>query len=298
MRGLAGPGTRVVTSGRALYRALSARPAGQPAVVVPMTLGREPGLVAETARTVRALPAGPRGGVAVAEAFGTATHLTGWLRTAAHTRPDDTALLLAAPAGDPFEDAELYRVAHLVRRHGHHRLVEVALIGGEPGLAEGVRRCAALGARTVTVLAASLVEPVPPPAPPGVRVLGAGPLLGPAAIDAVLGARVATALHLLREHGDDGVRRALAAAEGHGLGHAHGPGADHHHGPEDPHDSGGGPHHGSSHAPAHGHPHAPAHGHEPVGQPAPERRAPTPYPHREPSPEARPAFLAGTRSSP
>ncbi|MGW4805491.1 cobalamin biosynthesis protein CbiX, partial [Kitasatospora sp. NPDC004272] len=200
LRHLAGPDTTVVTSGRELYRALAARPARQDTAVVPMTLGRDPELVADTARTVRALPpeahrADPSAGVlAVADPFGDAGHLTGWLRAAAATVPDAAALLLTAPGGDPYQDAELYRVAHLVRRYGRHRLVECALTGGDPDPAEAVRRCALLGARQVAVLPASFLPPAGPDAPAGTTVLDAGPLLGPAATAAVLSARAAAAL--------------------------------------------------------------------------------------------------------
>ncbi|RKE22522.1 cobalamin biosynthesis protein CbiX [Streptomyces sp. TLI_171] len=218
LRHLAGPDTAVVADGRELYRALAARPARQDVAVVPMTLGREPGLAAEAARTVRALPPELRGGLAVAEPFGTATHLVGWLRAAASTVPERAALLLTAPAGDPHEDAELDRVAHLVRRHGRHRLVQTALLGGDPDPAEGARRCALLGARTVAVLSASFLPPAPPPAPDGVSVLDAGPLLSAAALAAVLSARAAAAVRRLHEHGEDGVAAAL-------TGHHHGPGA-------------------------------------------------------------------------
>ncbi|MFJ1791652.1 sirohydrochlorin chelatase [Kitasatospora griseola] len=282
LRRLAGPDTGVVTGGRELARALAARPAGQDVVVVPMTLGRDLELVADAARTVRGLPPGSRRGVAVARPFGTAEHLIGWLRAAATTVPADAALLLTAPAGDPYEDAELYRVARLVRCYGRHRLVETAFVGGDPDPVEGVRRCALLGARRIALLPASFT-PVPrPSAIDGVRMLDAGPLLGPAALAAVLAARVADAGRLLRESGDDGVDRAVGAAHGHGLGHTHGPGEGHTHthlhGPGADHD----PHHGSGEDPSHSHsPQAHTHVHSPT-----------------PSPHARPVASAGARSHP
>ncbi|MEU5388798.1 cobalamin biosynthesis protein CbiX [Kitasatospora cineracea] len=240
LRHLAGPDTTVVTSGRELHRALAARPAGPDTAVVPMTLGRDPELVADTARTVRALPPEPHRTVAVAEPFGNPEHLVGWLRAAAATVPAGAALLLTAPAGDPYQDAELHRVAHLVRRYGRHRLVEVALTGGDPDPAEGVRRCALLGARQVAVLSASFLPPVLPPAPARTAVLDAGPLLGPAALAAVLAARAAAAVRRLHDSGEDGLAAALAAAGQHGPAHSHGPdgGHDHHHGPGHSHSHG------------------------------------------------------------
>nr|WP_255519129.1 cobalamin biosynthesis protein CbiX [Kitasatospora sp. SID7827] len=232
MRHLAGPDTTVVATGRELCRALAARPARQDTAVVPMTLGRDPELAADAARAVRALP--PEGlrdaPVAVAEPFGDAGHLVGWLRAAASTAPAEAALLLTAPGGDPYQDAELYRIAHLVRRYGRHRLVECALLGGDPDPAEGLRRCVLLGARQVAVLSASFRPPDPPPAPARTTVLDAGPLLGPAALAAVLAARATAAVRRRRAGGGDGLAAALAAAEGHGPahGHDHGPGGHHH----------------------------------------------------------------------
>ncbi|MGA4545845.1 cobalamin biosynthesis protein CbiX [Uniformispora flossi] len=269
LRPLAGPGTAVVTAGRELHRALAAGPADRDTVVVPMTLGREPSLAAESARTVRALPPELRRGVAVADPLGTVDHLVGWLRAAASRLDPDSALLLAAPGGDPHEDAELARAAYLVRRNGRHRLVETALIGGDPDIAEGLRRCVLLGARRIAVLPAWFGAVPLPPAVDDVPVRDAGPLLGSAALAGVVAARAAAARHRLREHGDDGVGRALGAADGFGLGHTHEPGEhDHTHA------------HGQGHDQGHRH----AHGHV--------------HDHGTPSPTARPVTGAGARSHP
>ncbi|WP_405194712.1 sirohydrochlorin chelatase [Streptomyces anulatus] len=244
---LLGPGVTAVSGGRALYRALAARPEGA-AAVVPMTLGREPGLVADAARTVRSLPTRLHRGVVLTEPFGNAEHLAGWLRAAANTVPASSALLVSAPSGDPFEDAELFRIARLVRCHGRHRLVEVAFTGGDPDPAEGVRRCALLGATRVALLTAAFTGVEPPEPPPGVEVVSSGPLLSPAALARVAAARVAAARERLREHGDDGVARALTAADHHGYNHTHPPGSGHSHAPghrghEHRHDD----HHGHEH---------------------------------------------------
>ncbi|MFI1583700.1 sirohydrochlorin chelatase [Embleya sp. NPDC020630] len=299
LRELAGPDTSVVTPGRELHRALATRPSGQYAVVVPMTLGREPGLVAETARTVRALPPKSREGVAVAEPFGTTDHLVGWLRAAANAVAQDAALLVIAPSGDPYEDAELDRAAYLVRRNGRHRLVETALIGGDPDVAEGLRRCVLLGARRIAVLPASFAAAPLPSAVDGVPVSDAGPLLCPAALAAVLAARVRTARHRLRDHGDDGVGRALGAADGFGLGHTHGLGDEHHH------DHGGGhhPHHGPG--AEHHHSHGPGghQGHRGPGEGrdlggSPQERTQIHIRTTTPPPTAATVTAAGTRSHP
>ncbi|NED12843.1 cobalamin biosynthesis protein CbiX, partial [Streptomyces sp. SID9124] len=176
LEGRLGPDAAVVPNGRALFRTVAAHlRRGERVVVVPMTLGREPGLVADTARTLRAVPGAGRGAVLLAEPFGTAQHLVAWLRAAAGRVPADSALLVAAPSGDPFEDAELHRVAALVRRYGRHALVEVAFDGDDPNPAEGVRRCALLGAERVALLPASFTAVDPGGATP-VPVTDAGPL--------------------------------------------------------------------------------------------------------------------------
>ncbi|MEV7023864.1 cobalamin biosynthesis protein CbiX [Kitasatospora sp. NPDC093558] len=218
--------------GRDLAAAVrSALAAGDgPVCVVPMTLGRDPKLVADSARALRWLAAGEaRGRLALTAPFGAAEHLVGWLRAAASAGPEldpDGAILVTAPAAGPFEDAELFRIARLVRQYGHHRWVEVAFEGGDPDPAEGVERCRLLGARTVTVVPASFGRAVTQ-AQDDVRV--GGPLLRPSAIAGVVAARTATALHLLG-HGEDGIAAGLDAEHGHGYAHSHGPGGDHGHG--------------------------------------------------------------------
>lgn len=281
----AGPEVPVVGSGRELFRCVSRlRGQGEQVCVVPMTLGRHPDLVADTARTLRALPAGERHGTVLAEPFGTSQHLVAWLRAAAGRIPADSALLLTAPSGDPFDDAELYRLGSLVGRHGGHELVEVAFLGGTPDPGEGVRRCALLGASAVTLLPAAFV----PPEIPGdarVPVHRHGPLLSPAALARVLAERVADARRRWTEHGDDGVAAALGYADDHGYAHTHGPGG-HDHGHDHVHDHDHGHDHGHGHgsgrnghehghglAHEHGHPHAHPHQHPPA-------------PHHPPAPGA------------
>ncbi|MFG2669255.1 sirohydrochlorin chelatase [Streptomyces sp. NPDC048445] len=249
LEGLVDPGVSVVPSGRELFRSISAhRRRGAETAVVPMTLGRDPDLVADTARTLRAVADGDRAATVLTEPFGTAQHLVGWLRAAAGRVAEDSALLVTAPSGDPFEDAELYRIAALVRRYGRHALVEVAFTGGDPDPAEGVRRCRLLGAERVTLLPAGFAPPeVPEPTrPAGPPVDRTGPLVPASALRRVLAERVADARRRLREHGDDGVAAGLTAAANHGHSHTHPPGGEH------DHDHGHGHHH---HGPGHPHPH-------------------------------------------
>ncbi|MCP3753496.1 sirohydrochlorin chelatase [Streptomyces sp. TBY4] len=240
----------------AVRAALGASP--EPVCVVPMTLGRDPGLIADCARALRWLGREEGAGrLVLAPPFATVDHLTAWLRTAAlkavREAPDTSAVLVTAPAAGPFEDADLFRVARLVRQYGHHRWVEVAFDGGDPDLAEGAERCRLLGAGHVSLVRAAF-------APPDVLpdgVLDTGPLLSGAAIAQVVRARTREALHRLA-HGRDGVAEGLDAEHGHGYAHSHGPGGDHgHHDHDHTH-----PHvHAHEHAQGHDHEHEQGHGH-------------------------------------
>ncbi|QEU88127.1 hypothetical protein [Streptomyces viridosporus] len=289
LRGLLGPRVSCVSGGRELFRRVSAlRARGEPVCVVPMTLGRDPELVADAARTLLALSAEDRAGTVLAEPFGTADHLVGWLRAAASRVAADKALLVTAPSGDPFVDADLFRIARLVRQYGRHRTVEVALIGGDPDPAEGVRRCRALGERRVVLLPAAWVTPrVPDPehCEPG------GPLLAAPAVAGVLDARVREAWERHDRLGDDGLSRGLRAAHDHGHAHTHGPGGhahthgpgDHAHGPPHTDESHGshGPH--GPHTHVHGTHHDPrTHPHGPDGAAASHRGHRAPYGHPPP----------------
>ncbi|MFD7447483.1 sirohydrochlorin chelatase [Kitasatospora sp. NPDC059827] len=256
--GVGSPVVDAAAAGRPLAEAVrSALAAGDgPVCVVPMTLGRDPKLIADTARALRWLAAGEgRGRLALTAPFGAAEHLIGWLRAAAATAGDGDAVLVTAPAAGPFEDAELFRIARLVRQYGRHHRVEVAFTGGDPDPAEGVERCRLLGAERVTVVPASFGTALPP-GPTGEGVRDGGPLLRPAAIAGVVAARTAAALHLLG-HGEDGILAGLDAEHGHGYAHSHGPGEAHHH-------------HGHPHAPTHPHlhPHADTHPHPHAPAPA------------------------------
>lgn len=207
--------------------------------VVPMTAGRDENLVRDTAATLVGPDPEGREPALLAEPFGTAAHAVGWLRTAALAAPADAALLIAGTAGTPDDDAELFRIARLVRQFGRHRLVEPALLGGDPDPAEGVRRCRLLGADRVAVLAAGFVLPDLPgrshradlPAPPGdpaaEQPFGAAvPLLSRAAVATVLAARVADAVRRFADSGDTGIAGGLSG--GHTHTHAHPPAHDGH----------------------------------------------------------------------
>jgi sirohydrochlorin cobaltochelatase len=220
------PPLRIAAAGRSLAAAIGQKAGTQgfrgPIVVVPMTLGRDPRLVADTARTVRWIARDrPERAIVLAEPFGTPDHLVSWLRAACRTHPSDTAILIAAPAADPFDDAELHRIAALVRVFGTHPLVEVALLTpGDQALQAGIERCRRLGADRVAVVPASFGTPAGT----------AGPLLAPVAVASVVSARVVAACRRLAESGEDGVDAALAADHQHGFAHAHDHTHNDHHG--------------------------------------------------------------------
>jgi sirohydrochlorin cobaltochelatase len=177
---------------------LAARPGS--AVVVPMTLGRDPELIEQTAQALKwAARERHAGELLLAGPLGTTTDLIGWLRAAA-CRAGSDAVLIVAPASSPEQDAELFKVARLVRQYSPVRWVEVALIGGDPDVAEGVARCHRLGARDVTVLPAAFVLPEPVE---GARI--GGPLLGGAALAGLVRQRASAAARRWSRHADDGI---------------------------------------------------------------------------------------------
>ena len=263
---------RAVDAGQDLVRAVEEALAlsDLPVCVVPMTLGRDPRLVADAARALawsaRPTRSTAAGRIALTEPFGSAEHLVGWLRAAgadhagaAPDRSEGTALLVTAPMAGPFEDAELFRIARLVRQHGRYPWVEVAFDGGDPEPGEGVERCRRLGARRVVLLNAAF----------GTRTAGVvpgaedgGPLLSRHAVAGVLGLRLRRALLRLRA-GADGIAEGLGAEHGHGYAHSHGPNeADH--APVHPHQHP----HAHPHAQPHQHPHSHPHGSSPAASPA------------------------------
>jgi sirohydrochlorin cobaltochelatase len=232
----------VLPVGRALSEAVSTalERASRPVCVVPMTLGRDPRLVAESARALRWVGAesGHPHRVALTASFGTTDHLTAWLRSAAlrfERVPDAVCgLLIAAPAGGPFDDAELFRIARLVRQYGRHRLVEVAFTAGDPDIAEGIERLTRLGAQRVGLISAGFGPVSSETLNASVPVDDAGPLLGSAMICQVVQARVVAALEGLAR-GEDGIAAGLHAEHGHGYAHSHPPAIHTHPHTEHPH---------------------------------------------------------------
>ena len=233
--------------GRRLQHAVEAALAGGGcAVVVPMTFGRDPVMIADTAKTLQWLAPRHPGRVALAAPFGTADHLVALLRGAARRVGEDTGLIIAAPSSNPFDDAELHRLAHLVRVHGAGIEVEVALLRADAATDVHVAhdRLRRLGvARSLVVPAGFGAGPVATVA----AMSAHGALLSDAAIDRIVAERARTAEHLLADHGVDGIRAGLGADHEHGYAHTHDHLQTHDH-DHDPHDGHG--HHEHQHRPA------------------------------------------------
>ena len=236
------PAAVVTPAGRPLHNLLvqlrdskAAGSGNEPAVVVPMTFGRNPTLIADTAKTLRWLGTGSSAGsnpapLALADPFGTADHLTAWLRAAAievRRRSPEAGMLIAADAANPFDDADLYRVSHLVRTHGAGIPVETAAVRNPADLVEAVQRFRLLGSTRTVVVPAGFrrdgtirSETVPYGAGELTGVGFYGALLSEQAVLRVIRDRVRDALHAL-SHGRTGVEAGLQADHGHGYAHSH-----------------------------------------------------------------------------
>lgn len=235
----------VAAPGRGLHNSVStALDAGETVVVVPMTFGRNPTMVADTAKTLKWLSSKHPGRAALAAPFGQLDHLTAWLRTAAiraHASDGDSALLIVAPRSDPFDEAELHRVAYLVGTHGALTEVAVAIADDADSLAASVSRLRRLGLRRIATVPAGFAAAVPEADADYV-----GPLMSDAAIGRVIRTRVRDALAALAV-GHDGIDDGLMADHGHGYAHSHA------------FEESQGRSHPHSHA--HSHPHSPSHVH-------------------------------------
>ncbi|MCR5978559.1 cobalamin biosynthesis protein CbiX [Gordonia jinghuaiqii] len=228
------------------------------AVVVPMTFGRDAQMIAETARGLRWLSERHGATVALAPPFGTPDHLIGHLRAAArrvHAEQPDAALVIAAHASEPFADAELHRIGHLVRAHGAGTEVEVCLLHSPQDAESTAERLQRLGYPVGVVVPAGFSTRFGIDTVPHLRMYG--PLMRPAAMARVIAARRDEAYASLIR-GDNGILAALAASHDHGFAHSHA-GADHAHGG---HSHGHSHSHGHEHAHEHGHEHEHEHGHE------------------------------------
>jgi sirohydrochlorin cobaltochelatase len=254
-------GARAARPGRRFHNAVSeALTAGETVVVVPMTFGRNPTMVADTAKTLKWLGAKHPGRLALAASFGTIDHLTAWLRTAAneaHAEDPDAGMVVVAAKSNPFDEAELHRVAYLVGTHGATEEVFPAIVDAGGSVAPVIERLRRLGIeRSVVVpagFAATSDEEFGHAALSGSRFAGA--LMTDSAIARVVRSRVAAALDEL-EAGHDGVDAGLNADHGHGYAHSHAFEAGGHTHPH-PHTHADGTTHTHHHDGLHAHVHAP-----------------------------------------
>ena len=217
------PDAVVTRAGRALHNTVATSlAAGETVVVVTMTWGRDPVMVADVAKTLSWLASDAGGRLALAPSFGTVDHLVAWLRRAAREtarqRPE-AGVLVTAPSSNPFDDAELHRIAHLVRTHGAGVQVEVACVAEPSDLGRAVERALLLGSDDVVVVPAGFGK-APPPGLPGEHATVFGPLLSEAAVLDIVRRRVSEAQHELG-HGRDGIAAGLLADHGHGYAHSH-----------------------------------------------------------------------------
>lgn len=212
-----------------------------PVVVVPMTFGRDLRMVADTAKTLRWLSVGDLPRVALAQPFGTVSHLTAWLRRAAtqiHAASPDAAVVLTADAADPFDDAELHRVAHLVRTFGACSEIDVGIVDTR-GRTPVIARLQQLGYTEIVLVPAGFDRHGSAVSPDDVTSQARfyGPLMSEQAITSVVRQRLDTALDRLA-HGDTGITAGVQADHDHGYAHSHAfeeAGEEHHHTPINAH---------------------------------------------------------------
>lgn len=227
--------------GRSLASAVeTALAAGQGVTVVPMTFGLDPTLIAETAKTLRWIRerggAGVGGGVGItlAQPFGTTDHLIAHLRGAAvrlQRVAAGAALVITAAHSDNFNDAEVHRVAHLVRVESATPEVAVALQrpchDPLPEVAERLRRLGyarsgviAAGFNEITELLPTDHHSTDHHSTDQHSMIPCGRLMTTGAIQRIVAERVAVAQHAA-QHGHDGIDPALNADHDHGYAHSH-----------------------------------------------------------------------------
>ncbi|MCP2635491.1 hypothetical protein K0817_002790 [Microbacterium sp. HD4P20] len=254
----------IATPGRGLHNSLSAfLDEGETVVVLPMTFGRNPTMVADTAKTLRWLAPRHPAQLALTAPFGQPDHLVAWLRTAANrarATDADTALLIVAPPSNAFDEAELHRIAYLVAAHGALPEVAVAIADDVDAVSAAVQRLRRLGASRVAAVPAGFAESLPVS-----DAEDLGPLMSHSAVRRVIQTRVRDALAALAA-GSDGIDQGLAADHDHGYAHSHAfeesQGHGHSHPHAHPHTHADGTTHTHSHAdgdetlaPAHAHQH-------------------------------------------
>ncbi|HAJ52717.1 MAG TPA: hypothetical protein DCM55_10170, partial [Corynebacterium variabile] len=144
------------------------------------------------------------------------------------------AVLILAKTVDPFADAELLRRVRLARQFSEDLEVEVAFEGSWPTLEKARERLRLLGAHDVVEFRADLAL--------GEDREDAGtaePLFRASALATAVERAAHTAVHLARDHHDDGIAVGLLADHAAGFAHSNG---DEDHSPSHPRS------HGHSHS--------------------------------------------------
>ena len=128
-------------------------------------------------------------------------------------------VLFRADTVDPFADAELLRRVRLAQQYSEDLLVEVAFDGSWPSPGTARERLRLLGGTGVAEIRADLGAD------------GGIPLFRRSSLATAARRASHTALHLLRDHHDDGIADGLLADHATGFAHSHGPsnGHSHHH---------------------------------------------------------------------
>lgn len=208
----------------ALHVAAETRP-GLPVTVVPLTTGRHPQTVADCARALRWARDHDGRDVRLAAPLADATATVAALRANIRKRvPEGAGAIIAAPAIDPFADAELVRIVRLAWQYGGVP-VEPAFGGTWPDTDAATARLRLAGAGAAVTIRGDLA--LGGSDARGPRPDGSWPLWSWTAVRELVTARVRAADHLATGHGEDGVDASLGADHGHG--HAHGHHHHHHH---------------------------------------------------------------------
>jgi len=145
-------------------------------------------------------------------------------------------VVLAAEPGDPFDDAELYRVGHLVRTFGAGNEIEVGIVDGH-GWMPVIDRLERLGFHDIVLVPAGFHGGggLPHGTDGAATSRFYGPIMSDQVVGKVVQQRLDAALHDLA-HGRTGIAAGLAADHGHGYAHSHDIGGNHH--DHDHHDHG------------------------------------------------------------
>ncbi|MGN0095450.1 MAG: hypothetical protein ACI38U_05255 [Corynebacterium sp.] len=204
-------GVPVVTGPRGLSRhAEEARTQDVPLVVIPAGTGRA---LTSVTQAAQALQWARRSGTQVVlgpsliDATRAVAEMRRHLRAAAVSHD---GVLFRANTVDPFADAELLRRVRLAQQFSENLLVEVTFEGSWPSPDTARERLRLLGATGVAEIRADL---------------GAdhgAPLFRPSSLATAVQRASHTALHLLRDHHDDGIAAGLLADHATGFAHSHG----------------------------------------------------------------------------